>query len=598
MGRTVYRNLLSRLAVWDYSRRNLTTIGSIADRRNLHLVPIGYMPQLTRIPPAPIEDIDVLFYGAVNPRRRAILLALQQAGLRLRVETQVRGETRDALISRAKLVLNLHFYPTAIFEIVRVSYLLANAKAVVGECGPHTEIDSDIRNAIAAANYNRLCGTVLELLRDDARRLDLARRGQEIFARRHLPDVLAQAIAETEAAALTDAPLAANTERGGRAKPEPVETSSVKSVARGRPHTMPRVKRVLFHAINGNGLGHVVRLSVIAEALKNDAEIAFFSTCPFVSQYWPRKIFGVPDRLDDRFELSLEQRNLLGFHLALNKFAPDVVVFDTHWPLSIIGQLREDGVRTVLVLRTLAIEKMGPAVRLAIRDFSSVLLPHHPVELQSTYGSSPELLRLMNIAPCVCINPIARTAGRCDGRRRVIFTLGGGGEYWNWAQEHSVDTFLGAYRSAAETLAEKFGMESIFAAGPLLDRSSDNLFPFKVVRSPNLHEMFGPGTIVVTRGGYNTCWEAIAASAGLIIVGDHEAHGVEDVGARGRFLAAEGLARHVAIDASEILNACSDLIRRPVPADEHYLRRSVNSEMIVACKEILGLPLGQAGKVG
>ncbi len=77
-----------------------------------------------------------------------------------RIETRTHGRARDELISRAKVVLNVHFYPTAIFEIVRVSYLLANRKAVVGECGPSTEIDTDIREAIAPANYDRLCDRV------------------------------------------------------------------------------------------------------------------------------------------------------------------------------------------------------------------------------------------------------------------------------------------------------------------------------------------------------------------------------------------------------------------------------------------------------
>ena len=124
----IYRDLLSRVTIWDYSRRNLAAIRSIANPRCLHLVPLGYMPQLTCIPPAPVEDIDVLFYGVVNSRRRAILLGLEQAGMRLRVETSIGGTARDELISRAKIVLNLHFYPTSIFEIVRVSYLLCQPK--------------------------------------------------------------------------------------------------------------------------------------------------------------------------------------------------------------------------------------------------------------------------------------------------------------------------------------------------------------------------------------------------------------------------------------------------------------------------------------
>jgi len=363
---------------------------------------------------------------------------------------------------------------------------------------------------------------------------------------------------------------------------EPAETGRVRPTDRGPTANLRRRRRVLFYAINGNGLGHVVRLSVIARALKDHADIAFYSTSRFADRYWSGQIFTP----DDRYELSPDQRNLRGFRLALAKFSPDVVVCDTHWPEKLIRQLHQGGVRTVLVLRTLAIERMEPAIRSATRDFSSVLIPHHPAELESVYSSAPEVLGLMTAAPCVCIGPIARTTTHKNSRRSVIFTVGGGGEYWNWTEANSVERFIREYRSVATVLKEKFGMESVFAAGPLLDRPDDSLLPFKVVRSQNLHEMFGSDTLVVTRGGYNTCWEAIAAGARLIIVGEDT--GVEDIGARGRFLAAEGLARQVGPDASEILGACADLIERPVPIRDHYLQRSVNGGLSVAHDEILG----------
>jgi hypothetical protein len=578
----VYRDLLSRVTVWDYSRRNLDAIAAFADPRRLHLVPVGYMPQLTRIPSAPVEDIDVLFYGVVNARRRAILAALREAGLRVHVETSIGGAARDGLIARAKLVLNLHFYPTAIFEIVRVSYLLSNRKAVIGEVGPDTEIDDDIREAIAAVSYNRLCETVHDLLGNDAKRQELARRGQEIFTRRHLPTILSKAIAQSSAVAQ---PMASTERR----LEEPANSYS-RPAAGERAADGTRPRRVLFHAINGAGLGHVVRLSIIARALNGEAEIAFFSTCRFANHFWPGRLFGVDERIDGRFELAPEQRNLLGFHLALNKFKPDVVVCDTHWPRAVLRGLREAGVRTILVLRSLSIEKMEPALRVARQDFSSVLLPHHPAELEVTYAAEPDLLGQMMAPPCICIGPVARTRLSDDPARRVIFTLGGGGEYWNLTQAVTVDSFMREFRSAAGILRETFGIEPIFAAGPLLEGTDDSLAPFSVVRSQDLHEMFGPGTVVVTRGGYNTCWEAIAAGAGLIIVGEHLAHGVEDVGARGRFLAAEGLAQHVATDAAAIVEACMALLARPIKTGDHYLRRSVNGGLNIAREAILGLP--------
>jgi hypothetical protein len=581
----VYRDLLSRVTVWDYSRRNLGAIAEFADPRRLHLVPVGYMPQLTRIAPAHVEDIDVLFYGVVNARRRAILAALREAGLRVHVETRIAGAARDGLIARAKLVLNLHFYPTAIFEIVRVSYLLSNRKAVIGEVGPDTEIDDDIREAIAAASYDRLCETVHDLIGEDERRKELALRGQEIFARRHLPTILSRAIAESAAVTQPMAPAERQLQKTANGAPANSRPAAGECAADG---TRPR--RVLFHAINGAGLGHVVRLSIIAKALNGGAEIAFFSTCRFADHFWPGRLFGVDERIDGRFELAPEQRNLLGFHLALNKFKPDVVVCDTHWPKAVLRSLREAGVRTVLVLRSLSIAKMEPALRVACRDFSSVLLPHHPAELEATYASESGLLGQMLAAPCICIGPVARTAATGNAARRVIFTLGGGGEYWNLTQAVTVDSFMREFRSAAAILRETFGIEPIFAAGPLLDSTDDGLAPFSVIRSQDLHEMFGPGTVVVTRGGYNTCWETIAAGGGLVIVGEHLAHGVEDVGARGRFLAAEGLARHVATDATAIVEACMALMARPAATHDHYLRRSVNGGLDIAREAILGLP--------
>ena len=150
-----------------------------------------------------------------------------------------------------------------------------------------------------------------------------------------------------------------------------------------------------------------------------------------------------------------------------------------------------------------------------------------------------------------------------------------------------MERFIREYRSVATMIRQKFGIETIFAAGPFLDRPDNNLSPLKVIRSQNLHEMFGSDTLVVTRGGYNICWEAVAAGARLIVVGEHS--GSEDIGARGRFFEAEGLARHVGVvEASEILKSCTDLIELSVPVRDHYLRRSINSGLSVARDEILG----------
>ncbi len=109
--------------VWDYSLRNLAALRRLGATRALH-VPIGYVPEMNRIQPAVPQDVDVLFYGGLAPRRTKIIEALRAAGMKVEALEGVYGAMRDRSIARAKVVLNLHALPTAIFEIVRVSYLL------------------------------------------------------------------------------------------------------------------------------------------------------------------------------------------------------------------------------------------------------------------------------------------------------------------------------------------------------------------------------------------------------------------------------------------------------------------------------------------
>lgn len=193
----VYREVLARYPVWDYSARNVANLrAALASDRVFH-VPIGYAPQLTRIAPARVEDIDVLFYGSMNERRKSILDALGRAGLAVHHAYGVYGAERDSLIARARVVLNVHYYDTKIFEIFRVSYLLANRKAVVSEFSADAEFDLNLRDAVAWAEYHDLAGACRALVRDVAARERLAARGFECFSRLTFRDELAQAMQST-----------------------------------------------------------------------------------------------------------------------------------------------------------------------------------------------------------------------------------------------------------------------------------------------------------------------------------------------------------------------------------------------------------------
>jgi len=161
--------------VWDYSRANILALERLGISASY--VPVGYIPALTRIPPAPAQDIDVLFIGSIADRRLKILQALEREGARVVAIYGRYGAERDALIARAKIVLNIHFHAAKVFEIVRVSYLLANRCFVVSETGSDRAAEADLAGGVVFADYDRLVATCLGYLRDPAARAQVATRG-------------------------------------------------------------------------------------------------------------------------------------------------------------------------------------------------------------------------------------------------------------------------------------------------------------------------------------------------------------------------------------------------------------------------------------
>jgi hypothetical protein len=177
-------DLFRSYAVWDYSPVN---IGLLAEQGITHVrhVPIGYVPELTRIPQDVPQDIDVLFYGSYNDRRRAILVALEERGVNVQTLFAVYGAERDAMIARSRIVLNLHFFESKIFEIVRVSYLLANGRFVVSERGSDAAHEALYESALAFSEYEDLVDTCIHYLNHEDQRQAIAQAGFNLM-RNHL----------------------------------------------------------------------------------------------------------------------------------------------------------------------------------------------------------------------------------------------------------------------------------------------------------------------------------------------------------------------------------------------------------------------------
>jgi hypothetical protein len=182
-----------RFRIWDYSEGN-TPVWQSLGAKSVVVVPVSYAPILQRIAKPPTQDIDVLMYGMSGKDRLDAFHYLTLSGLTTVFVCGLYGKARDELIARSKLVVNVHLYePSKVFEIVRVSYLLANRKAVVADVEPDTHIDDDMRSAIKVTTAPQLVNECVTLAADDAARTSLEEAGFAAMEKRDIRRALERA---------------------------------------------------------------------------------------------------------------------------------------------------------------------------------------------------------------------------------------------------------------------------------------------------------------------------------------------------------------------------------------------------------------------
>jgi hypothetical protein len=146
--------------VWDYSRANLDILAThgIVGRR----VPVRTTDVCAKEIREDIADqqqtYDVGFSGAMSARRATVLVALQEAGLRVR-NVPIFGRARDRALAQARCMLNIHFAEDyRIFESVRCDPWLSVGVPVVSE----TSLDDDDR--CINVGYDKLVSATVQLV--------------------------------------------------------------------------------------------------------------------------------------------------------------------------------------------------------------------------------------------------------------------------------------------------------------------------------------------------------------------------------------------------------------------------------------------------
>ncbi len=163
-------------SVWDYSAENIAFLAERGVENTKHL-PLGFHDRL-QVVPLREPDIDVLFYGCINERRKLILDELAK-DYSVHVLFGCYGPERDEFIARSKVVLNIHFYEAQIMEQPRLSYLLNNRRFVLSEASSV----NPYQGFFPIASYEDLIESCRYWIEHPIEREQAAQSGYEAFRR-------------------------------------------------------------------------------------------------------------------------------------------------------------------------------------------------------------------------------------------------------------------------------------------------------------------------------------------------------------------------------------------------------------------------------
>ncbi len=142
---SVIENIRSADEIWDYDSLNIEYL-KYYSINGVKLVPMLYTEALNRIKNKDNPEIDLLFYGWMNPRRYNIFLGLQRA-LHNKVNiVWIYGFSNiESYLSNSKVILNIHAYePWNRQEQVRMFYPLINGKLIISEISQINYFDEEI----------------------------------------------------------------------------------------------------------------------------------------------------------------------------------------------------------------------------------------------------------------------------------------------------------------------------------------------------------------------------------------------------------------------------------------------------------------------
>ena len=140
------QKLKKSLLVMDYSLNNISYLNQRFPLSHIYYTPISPIDLASES--SDDHEYDVLFYGDTNNDRRKVYLEALEKRFKVKIINNAFGEDVWHAIRKAKVVINIHYYESALLETTRLYECLSNHALVISEKSSDFEQHTDLTNLV------------------------------------------------------------------------------------------------------------------------------------------------------------------------------------------------------------------------------------------------------------------------------------------------------------------------------------------------------------------------------------------------------------------------------------------------------------------
>jgi MoaA/NifB/PqqE/SkfB family radical SAM enzyme/predicted glycosyltransferase len=289
--------------------------------------------------------------------------------------------------------------------------------------------------------------------------------------------------------------------------------------------------KILFHTINGAGLGHLNRAIVLAKSLQikepmADIRIATESKFTKMLDNSNFRYYKLPYSHIDESKYNsnlIKNENEKVMKAIINEFKPDIIIYDTQPFEEILYDKCSDNIKNVLILRKFDDVILKKFLQRSILDkFDLIIFPHDKKEFKDLNVVKNIIKKTKFVGPIIReINPHAinkvKNQYKITSKKFNILVIGGGGG----EDEYNKGTrlFYKIIKDVSSFVKKKFKkINFIVITGPLFkgELNIKNVIIKKF--EPNLIELMKSVDLIISIAGYNMCNEIYKVRTPAIII--------------------------------------------------------------------------------